>query len=112
MSTKKTTQYLRRPTKVMILNQVFKVEWVDTCENHGCVDLDKCVIQMAKGYSKQTTADTFLHELLHAINHLMGITDSSTEEEATTRQATALCTVWTHNPQVFQWINKQLTGHL
>jgi len=67
---------------------------------------------MAKGYSKQTTADTFLHELLHAINHLMGITDSSTEEEATTRQATALCTVWTHNPQVFQWINKQLTGHL
>jgi hypothetical protein len=108
-TTKKITPYLRRPTKVEVLNQVYKVEWVDSCEDHGNVDLNKCVIQMAKGYPRRTTADTFLHELLHAINHLMGITDSSSEEEATTRQATALCTVWTHNPEVFAWLHKQLS---
>ena len=105
---KRTGRYLRRPTKIEVLNQVFKIEWVDACEDHGYVDLNKCVIQLAKGYPKKTTADTLLHELIHAINHLMGITDSTTEEEATQRQATALCTVWTHNPRLFEWLHKQL----
>ena len=108
-STRKNTTYLRRPTKVEVLNQVYKIEWVDSCEDHGTVDLNKCVIQMAKGYPKKTTADTFLHELIHAVNHVMGITDATTEEESTTRLSTGLCTVWKHNPKVFEWLHKQLS---
>lgn len=92
-----------------MLNQAYKIEWVDSCEDHGTVDLNKCVIQMAKGYPKKTTADTFLHELIHAVNHVMGITDATTEEESTTRLSTGLCTVWKHNPKVFEWLHKQLS---
>ena len=77
-------KYTRRPTKVIILNQTFKVEWVTAAdESHGFVDLNKCVIQMAKGYPKETTADTFLHEVIHAVNHVMDVGDKTTEEEAT-----------------------------
>ncbi len=109
MSTKRTTKYYRRPTKVLILNQTFKVEWVASSDSHGTADLDKCVIQIAKGYPKETTADTFLHELIHCINHVMDITDNTTEEQATTRLATGLTTVWKHNPKVFEWLARQLT---
>jgi hypothetical protein len=94
---------------VEILNQMYKVEWVDACDDHGNVDLNKCVIQMAKGYPRKTTADTFLHELIHAVNHVMGITDDTCEEESTSRLSTGLCTVWKHNPQVFEWLYKQLS---
>ena len=109
MSTNKTTTYLRRPTKVVVLNQTFKVEWVEAADDHGFVDLNKCVIQMAKGYPKATTADTFLHELIHCVNHVMDVNDKTTEEQTTTRLATGLCSVWKHNPQVFKWLHKQLT---
>lgn len=108
--TKKTMKYLRRPTKVIILNQTFKIEWVTAAdEAHGFVDLNKCVIQIAKGYPKETTADTLLHEIIHAVNHVMDVGDKTTEEQATTRLATGLCTVWKHNPKIFEWLHKQLT---
>jgi len=105
-----SSKYTRRPTKIIILNQTFKVEWVTAAdESHGFVDLNKCVIQMAKGYPKETTADTFLHEVIHAVNHVMDVGDKTTEEQATTRLATGLCTVWKHNPRVFEWLHNQLT---
>jgi hypothetical protein len=109
MSTNKTTTYSRRPTKVVVLNQTFKVEWLATLESHGCVDLNKCVIQIDKGYPKETMVDTLLHELIHCVNHVMDVNDKTTEEQSTTRLATGLCTVWKHNPKVFEWIHKQLT---
>lgn len=108
-NTNKTTTYSRRPTKVVVLNQVFKVEWLATLESHGSVDLNKCVIQIDKNYPKGTMVDTFLHELIHCVNHVMDVSDETTEEQSTTRLATGLCTVWKHNPKVFEWIHKQLT---
>ena len=109
MSTKTTSRYLKRPTKVLVLNQTYKVEWVEFKEDLGTADVDKCIIQIAKGYPKATTADTFLHELIHCINRVMDITDSTTEEQTTTRLATGLTTVWKHNPKVFEWLHKQLS---
>jgi len=50
-----------------------------------------------------------LHEVIHAVNHVMGISDTTNEEESTTRLSTGLCTVWKHNPKVFEWLHKQLT---
>ena len=107
-NTKKTGTYLRRPTKVAVLNQDFKVEWLTTGDDHGSVDLNNCVIQVVTKYPKKTVVDTFLHELIHAVNHVMGIEDSTSEEEATTRFSTGFCTVWRHNPKVFEWLNKQM----
>ena len=108
-NSKKRGSYLKRPTRLQILNQEFKVEWVSTGDIHGSVDLNDCVITMVKGYPKGTMADTFLHEVIHAVNHVMGITDSTNEEESTTRLATGLCTVWKHNPKTFQWLHHNIT---
>jgi len=100
---------VRRPTKIIILNQPFRIEWVATSESHGCVDLDNCIIQLAKGYTPQSTAATLLHEILHAINAAMGVSDKLDEEELTSRQETGLATVWKHNPKVFEWLHKNIT---
>jgi hypothetical protein len=101
---------LRRPTKIIILNQVFKIEWVSSGDDHGSVDLNNCVIQLVKTYPKKTICDTLIHEIIHAVNHVMGVGDKTSEEETTSRLSTGLCTVWTHNPKVFEWIHKQLTA--
>ena len=105
---KKGGTYLRRPTKLAVLNQDFKIEWLSTGEDHGNVDLNECVIQVVTKYPKKTVVDTFIHEIIHAINHAMGIVDATSEEETTTRLSTGLCTVWRHNPKVFEWVNKQM----
>ena len=47
--------------------------------------------------------DTFLHEVLHAICHVMGLRETEKEENFVRRLATGLCTVWNHNPAVFKW---------
>ena len=47
--------------------------------------------------------DTFLHEVLHAICHLMGLRETEKEENFVRRLATGLCTVWNNNPKAFKW---------
>ncbi len=109
MSTKKITKYYRRPTKIKILNQTYKIEWVASSDNHGACDPDKCIIQLTKGYPSKVIATTLLHELIHAINFAMGVTDSTSEEETTQRLETGLSTVWGDNPKLFEWFHKQFT---
>jgi len=109
-SIRKHGTYLRRPTKVAVLNQDFKIEWLTAGDTMGCVDLNSCVIQVVKSYPKKTVAATLLHELIHAINHVMGTEDGSSEEVATRNLETGLSTVWVHNPKVFEWIHKQFTS--
>ena len=46
--------------------------------------------------------DTFLHEVLHAICHLMGLRETEKEENFVRRLATGLCTVWNQNPKAFK----------
>ena len=47
--------------------------------------------------------NTFLHEVLHAICHVMGLRETEKEENFVRRLATGLCTVWNHNPAAFKW---------
>ena len=47
--------------------------------------------------------DTFLHEVLHAICHVMGLRETEKDENFVRRLATGLCTVWNHNPAAFKW---------
>ena len=47
--------------------------------------------------------DTFLHEVLHAICHVMGLRETEKEENFVRRLATGLCTVWNNNPKAFKW---------
>jgi len=47
--------------------------------------------------------DTFLHEVFHAIVHVMDLKETETEENYVRRLATGLCTVWNNNPAAFKW---------
>ena len=47
--------------------------------------------------------DTFLHEVLHAICHVMGLRETEKKENFVRRLATGLCTVWNYNPAAFKW---------
>ena len=47
--------------------------------------------------------DTFLHEVFHAIVHVMDLKETETEENYVRRLATGLCTVWNNNPAAFRW---------
>mgnify|MGYP001195084608 CR=1 FL=1 len=109
MSSKKTGTYLKRPTKISILNQTYKVQWVHSSEDHGNVDLNKCIISITKGFPQKTTAATLLHEMLHIIYTSMGVTDKMKEEDIVSRMETGISTAWKDNPSVFQWLHKHLT---
>lgn len=60
-------------------------------------------IRLAPHLSPQRLANTFIHEVLHAIHGYLGITDDSTEEECTTRGANGLCMFWQDNPEACKW---------
>jgi hypothetical protein len=47
--------------------------------------------------------DTFLHEVFHAIEHVMDLKENKTEENYVRRLATGLCTVWNNNPAASKW---------
>ena len=53
--------------------------------------------------SPTTQQDTFLHEVFHAIVHVMDLKETETEENYVRRLATGLCTVWNNNPAAFKW---------
>lgn len=68
-------------------------------------------IRLAPDQNAQNLADTFIHEVLHAIHwhfELMG--ENVDEEDFTTRTAHGLCQLWQDNPAAMAWwvgINKQ-----
>jgi hypothetical protein len=93
----------------VVLNQTYKVEWLASSDDQGRCDPDLCVIQITKGQPPKALAATLLHELIHAVNFAMGVTDKTTEEDATGKQETGLSTVWVNNPKLFEWLHKQFT---
>ena len=53
--------------------------------------------------SNDSMQDTFLHEVFHAIVHVMDLKETETEENYVRRLATGLCTVWNNNPKAIKW---------
>ena len=68
----------------------------------GWCDFTNLQIYIINGQPKSGLANTFLHEVIHAINYCMGIT-SGKEEQLTNRLANGLCAVWKDNPEAFKW---------
>jgi len=60
-------------------------------------------IGVANSQANDALQDTFLHEVLHAICHVMGLRETEKEENYVRRLATGLCTVWNNNPAAFKW---------
>ena len=60
-------------------------------------------LAVSNSQANDSMQDTFLHEVLHAICHVMGLRETEKEENFVRRLATGLCTVWNNNPAAFKW---------
>ena len=90
------------PKRLKVLNLSYKVRFVASIEAAGWCDFERQEIVLAEGQSKEALADTFLHEVLHAVGHLMGV-EYETEEQTVQTFATGLTTFWQANPGALRW---------
>ena len=97
-----------RPTTLKILNLDFSIKWIDKTTENGAQKFGWCncndqVIGISREIHPKKTADTFLHEVLHALNFALDIKDGSKEEEICNRLSSGICCVWIDNPKAFAW---------
>ena len=64
----------------------------------GFCDPETQTIGVVNSQAKDALQDTFLHEVLHAICHVMGLRETEKEENFVRRLVAGLCTVMHHNP--------------
>ena len=75
----------------------------------GFCDPETQTIGVVNSQAKDALQDTFLHEVLHAICHVMGLRETEKEENFVRRLVTGLCTVRNHNPGALKcWITQSL----
>ena len=68
----------------------------------GFCDPETQTIGLVGSQPNDSMQDTFLHEVFHAIVHVMDLKETETEENYVRRLATGLCTVWNNNPAAFE----------
>ena len=95
-----------RPSQLNILGMDYKVKWTETDESGGdklgWCDFAALTIYVAEDQPKPALANTFLHEVIHAVNYGMGI-NSADEENLTNRITNGICAAWRENPEAFKW---------
>jgi len=64
----------------------------------GFCDPETQTIGLVGSQPNDSMQDTFLHEVFHAIVHVMDLKETETEENYVRRLATGLCTVWNQQP--------------
>ena len=96
------------PKEISILGLKYKIKFVPIEEagndKLGWCDFTNLHLYIALDQPRSALANTFLHEVIHAVNYSMGI-DSGDEENLTNRLANGLCATWKENPEVFKWWN-------
>jgi hypothetical protein len=106
---------MNKPKKIQILNLVYKIRWVDNAiqigsEAQGWCDFENQLIVINGDNSAQIIAETWLHEVLHALLFALDLTDAAEidHEQIVSRTATGLCTIWKQNPAAFKWWTEQI----
>lgn len=103
-----TDVYAGIPKFVRVGCYVFAVEIGEHADHEsestfGHTNFHSQKIRLRPGMNAQNLANTFLHEVIHAINWFHGLYDENTEEEFTTRGANGLCAFWQDNPDAVAW---------
>ena len=95
-----------KPSELNIVGLTYEVKWATMEEvgddKLGWCDFTSLTIYIADNQPRSAMCNTFLHEVIHAINYGMGIS-SGKEEQLTNRLANGLCAVWKDNPEAFKW---------
>ena len=98
---------MKPPSQIRILNRLWAVKYLDESipDSHnawGWCDPGSQTIFIFRNQKQDCLADTFLHEIIHAIYDSLGM-NVAEEENTVHRIATGLCTVWRDNPATFKW---------
>lgn len=82
----------------------------DVTETFGFTNFLHRIISLRPSMSKNDAANTFLHEVIHAVNSAYGLhrdsEESPTEEEYTRQIANGLCAFFQDNPEATRWFHK------
>lgn len=100
--------YSNLPTRVRVGCYDYQLEIMqqadaETQREFGHTNFLSQKIRISPGMNAQRLANTFIHEVLHAINRHVGVNDESTEEECVTLGANGLCAFWQDNPEACLW---------
>ena len=106
------------PKTVRIGPFTFVVRWFDKTmwdvkEKDGWCDHDHQVIALYEGFSVERVAETFLHEVTHAVigqAFLWGEDSTPSEENVVHVLGIALTAFWIQNPAAFRWWSKLIGG--
>lgn len=109
---------IKLPKKIKIFNLDYRIRWAssyaafaaDAC---GWLDIQRQTLFLRREYaSEQQLRDTVLHEIIHALNAVLNLTDERehvlrTDEAIATRLASGILTVMRDNPEIRKWIFKK-----
>lgn len=93
---------------IRIIGKTYSINWVDKpilrADECGACDFERQTITVQNGYHAEQERDTLLHEVLHGIEHEMGLE----LDEATVRlMATGLFAVLKDNPWFMDYLKGQ-----
>ncbi len=77
---------------------------------YGETDHQNFIIRVDTSFPRAQTADTLLHEILHAIWGERQLEDEDKEERTVATLASGLCAVMRDNPDLMPWIEGALKG--
>ena len=102
------------PTKIKVACYDIAVEdWskkeADAAGQYGEFSFQDLVIKVTtEGQANTTIADTFIHEIMHAVYCIYHIRDKDKEERTVTTLSTGMTQVYRDNPEVLQFIKEML----
>jgi|TARA_Y100000310_G_scaffold246375_1_gene251657 alcohol dehydrogenase class IV len=100
-----------KPKAMKIGHRRFKIKYIpykelqklhDSDEEiYALLDSNDC-IYLDEAMGGTTMADAFLHECIHAFNHVLGI-EYPKEENVANSMAAVVVTLWADNKKAFKW---------
>lgn len=96
-----------RPVRLKILGKPFEVRWLTEGldpELNGECDSDKQVITIRDGQPLESSQDTLLHEVCHAVDEAM---DAKMKESQVKKLATGLLAVLKDNPRFAAFLRRK-----
>lgn len=109
------TKHLERlPKRVKIGAYTYTIERLTATDtdlgegNDGITNFDSLRVLIHDTLNFQNVVNTLYHELNHAVNHVFGIDDNSSEEDIATQSANGWLALRIDNPTVDRWINRAI----
>jgi len=105
---------MKLPKFIQVLHRAFEVKEVSADDmpndNAGLIQYDRDLIWVSRDQSDAQVIETLLHEVHHAVNHVMGVSDATTEEDGTRRTSVVWLCVWRDNPVLLRTLSDWCEG--